>query len=154
MEFNIEKTVSEEAKEKNKVIFSLEEDVAKYLRSKDYGKDIKTYTIKLNCVNPPKGFEHLFKLLPPKYIDLKVSKNISTGQEQEFKKHFFCSINLIGEYYNEFVNSSDEESKKLLGREIIKSFSYLDKLPKKLKDFDKEKFKIDVENFFKDVGII
>ena len=154
MEFNIEKTISEEATEKNKVILSLEEDVAKYLKSKDYGNDIMTYTINLNCVNPPKGFEHLFKLLPPKYIDLKVSKNLHTGEEQEFKKHFFCSINLLGDYYDDFVKSSDQESKKLLAREILKSFSHLDKLPKKVKDFDKEKFKMDVENFFKKEGMI
>lgn len=154
MEFNIEKTVSEEAIEKNKVILCLEEDIAKYLKSKDYGKDIQSYTVKLNCVNPPKGFEHLFKLLPPKYIDLKVSKNIHTGKEQEFKKHFFCSINITGDYYNEFVNSSDEESKKLLARKILESFEHLDKLSKKVKDFDKEKFKSDVEEFFREQGLL
>lgn len=150
MEFNIDKTISEEAKEKNKVTLSLEKDLAEYLKSKDYGKDIKTYTIKLNCVNPPKGFEHLFKLLPPKYIDLKVSKNIHTGEEQEFRKHFFCSINITGDYYDDFVNSSDGESRKLLARKILESFEHLDKLQKKVKDFDKEKFKADVEQFFKE----
>ena len=154
MEFNIEKTISEEGIKKNKVILSLEDDVAKYLKFKDYGKDVKTYTIKLNCINPPKDFEHLFKLLPPKYIDKKISKNIHTGEEQEFKKHFFCSINLIGDYYDEFLNGTDEESKKLLAGKIFESFEHLDRLPKKVKDFDKGKFKTDVEQFFKELNLL
>ncbi|MPS72603.1 MAG: hypothetical protein E2590_05550 [Chryseobacterium sp.] len=154
MNFNIEKTVSEEAITKNKIIISLENDLNNYLNHKNYGKDIQTVTIKLNCANPPKGFEHLFKLLPPKYIDFKVSKNIHTGEQQEFNKHFFCSINIIGNDYDNFVSSSDEESKKLLVRKILESFEHLDKLPKKVKDFDKEKFKFDVEQFFKEQDLI
>lgn len=156
MEFNIEKTVSEEAlaKDKNNLIISLEEDIRDYLKSRNYGEDVKHYTIKLSCVNPPQGFEHLFKLLPPKYIDLKVSKNVHTGEEQRFEKHFFCSINIIGNLYDDFVNSSDEESKRLLAKEILKSLEYLDKLPKKAKSFDKEKFKLDVEQFFKERELI
>ncbi len=156
MEFNIEKTVSEEAlvKDKNNLILSLEEDTRNYLKNRNYGEDVKYYTIKLSCVNPPQGFEHLFKLLPPKYIDLKVSKNVHTGEEQRFEKHFFCSINIIGNLYDEFVNSSDENSKKLLVEKIVESFEHLDKLPKKVKDFDKERFTTDVEEFFRKQGLI
>ena len=156
MNFNIEKTISEEAiaKDKSKIILSLEEDINNFLNHENYGKDIEIYTLKLNCVNPPKGFEHLFKLLPPKYIEFKSSKNIHTGEHQKFKNQFFCSINIIGNDYDEFIIGTNEQSKKILGKKILESLANLDKLPKKVKDFDKEKFKADMEKFFKEQSLL
>lgn len=154
MNFNIEISIEEEAIKKNIVIISLEKELNNYINHKNYGKDVETFTIRLNCINPPKGFEHLFKLLPPKYIDFKIVKNIHTGEYQEFRKHFFLSINIIGDNYEKFISSTDEESKKILAREVLKSFVHLDKLPKKIKDFDKEKFKADVEKFFRQQNLL
>ncbi|RMZ59697.1 hypothetical protein D1632_08720 [Chryseobacterium nematophagum] len=72
----------------------------------------------------------------------------------ETVKQYSYDIKFDNELYDDFVSSSDEESKKLLVRKILESFEHLDKLPKKVKDFDKEKFKSDVEQFFKEHDII
>ena len=50
--------------------------------------------------------------------------------------------------YEDFKNQSDEQNEQTLASEIMESLSNLDKLPKKVKDFDKERFKKDMEAFF------
>ena len=39
-------------------------------------------------------------------------------------------------------------------KEILNSLSNLDSLPKKVKNFDKEKFRYDLRLFFEDLGLI
>lgn len=67
----------------------------------------------------------------------------------EIIKTFSYDIKFDYDLYDEFVEASDENSKKILILKILDSFNHLDKLSKKIKDFDAEKFKSDIEIFFK-----
>ena len=62
-------------------------------------------------------------------------------------KLFINEFNFNSDEYEEFISVSDEESKKILQDKIIESLENLDKLPKKVKDFDKVRFKNDLLTF-------
>lgn len=64
-------------------------------------------------------------------------------------KLFINEFNFNSDEYEEFISVSDEESKKILENKIIESLENLDKLPKKVKDFDKKTFKNDLLLFLK-----
>jgi hypothetical protein len=64
-------------------------------------------------------------------------------------KLFINRFNFNSDEYEEFISVSDEESKKILENKIIESLENLDKLPKKVKDFDKKTFKNDLLVFLK-----
>ena len=64
-------------------------------------------------------------------------------------KLFINEFNFNSDEYEEFISVSDEESKKMLENKIIESLENLDKLPKKVKDFDKARFKNDLLTFLK-----
>ena len=126
-----------------------EDQLSEYFNEKEYGNDVQNISLKLTIVNPPKGFEHLFKILPPKYIADKMIKNSYTNQMINFKHHFFCSITIIGDEFLALKSLSEEDFKKFLTRKIVESLMAIDKLPKKVKNFDKERFKTDMQNFLK-----
>lgn len=144
MNVNLEVTIDQNAFNKNVVILELEEILKEEFINKKYGKDVETVSIKINIVNPPEGFEHLYKEQKPKYIDEKIVKNIYTGENITFIKHFFFCITIIGEEYHNFINSSDLESKQILLSKILSSLTNL-KLPQKIKDFNFELFKKDIK---------
>ncbi|RKR09273.1 hypothetical protein C8C83_0893 [Flavobacterium sp. 90] len=136
------------AEHKINLINSLIDSLEVYFASKNYGSDIEDILIGLTCAYVSEGFEHLFKMYPTKYVDFKIIKNKYTGESIELNKHFHYSVKLDNEEYNSFINESDEESRKILAVMIIKSLSNLDGLPKKVKNFDKERFKNDTLSFF------
>jgi hypothetical protein len=140
---------------KSAIVVELETEIKKFLENKDYGNTIQEYIIILYIVNFPNGEnERFFKDYKPKYIDYKVTKNAITGEPYEFVKHFRYSVKLDGDLYTRYTESSDEESKKLLASELFKSFSCLDKLPRKIKDFDVARFRADMEGLFKEHNLI
>ena len=143
--------IDSDAQHKIDLINSLTDSLEKYFTPKNYGSDIEDILIGLTCVFVSEGYEHLFKIYPPKYVDFKVIKNKYTGESIELKKYFNYSLKLSNKIYEEFISATDEESKKILANEILNSFSNLDSLPKKVKDFDKERFKKDVETFFEKI---
>ena len=64
------------------------------------------------------------------------------------------SNNLTRDLYDKFVTGTVEESEKILATEISNSLSNLDLLPKKIKDFDKERFRADMQQFFKEQKLL
>lgn len=147
-------TLDKDAQTKSRLINNLFVDLNAFVKNKDYGSGILEYLVICQIVNPPVGFEHLHKDFKPKFIEHKSLTNRITGEPLVIEKQFSYSIKINGEKFDEFIESTDEESEKLLAIEFLNSLSYLDMLPKKIKDFDKEKFKSDMEQFFKEQKII
>ena len=50
--------------------------------------------------------------------------------------------------------TSDTDTGRLVAKQCIASLDKLDKIPKKIKDFEKERFKTDFEQFFKQHSLI
>lgn len=154
MEFAITKELDTGTNKKTNLIQEISDNLEFFLKNKSYGEDIGTFYIGFVGVKTKIGYEHFFKERKPKYIDYRLTKNRLTGLPLETIKQYGYDIKFDHELYDEFVNGTDEESKKLLARKILESFAHFDKLPKKIKDFDKEKFKADVEEFFKEQDLL
>lgn len=85
------------------------------------------------------SYKDWYKLKKPKYI--------------ESKKSFVVEVFLQNEQLNKFINSTKEDGFKILSNLIIDTIESCI-LPKKVKDFDKERFKADVEEFFREQHLI
>lgn len=142
------------AQKKSVLINDFFRQINAYIKGRDYGNGIYQYLVSLYVVNPPKGYEHLHKDFKPKFTEYKALTNKLSGEKMEIEKQFHYSVKIKGENFEEFVCATDEESKKILAQEILNSLSNLDALPKKVKDFDKERFKEDIEQFFKSEKLI
>ncbi|WP_333889144.1 hypothetical protein [Sphingobacterium siyangense] len=154
MKFAITQEVDNRAYNKSFLVQDLSNSIQNHVQNINYGQDVETFYIGFVAVKTKIGYEHFFKERKPRYVDYKVTKDRLTGLPLETIKQYSYDIKFDNELYDEFVNSSDEESKKILAREILVSFKHLDKLPKKIRDFDKEKLKADVEQFFKKQDLI
>lgn len=154
MDFKVVLTLSKDAQNKSALINNLFSDINNFVVDGKYGEGIYEYLVSLYVINPPIGYEHLHKDFIPKYTEYKLVNNKFIGKKLEIKKQFHYSIKIDGKAYSNFLKASEEENKKLLAKEILKSLSNLDKLPKKVKDFDKERFKSDMEQFFKSENLI
>lgn len=125
------------------------DELKDYFDNKNYGDDVKHITINTICVS--ENFEPFFKPKRPKYIrDKKLIENY--GFKYEIEKRLIYDVKID---FHEFKNAGDEISRKrILSREILTSLDSdaLKPMRKKLKDFDWEGFKRDLEVYFKEKG--
>lgn len=154
MEFAVSLTIDNKAERKSVIIENFFKEINFFVKSKEYGEGINQYLIILYVINPPVGYEHLHKDFKPKFVEYKSLTNNLTGEPFIIEKQFSYSLKINGENFEEFVSVADEQSKKLLAKEILNSLYNLDALPKKVKDFDKERFKADLKQFFKEQDLI
>jgi hypothetical protein len=145
MIINIALTTDKGAENKAQVIMELFDRINEFIKERDYGQGIYEYLLSINFTNSPLGYEHLNVIFKPKYTEYKSTTNRFTGEELVIRRQFHYSIAIDRNLYFRFINSSKEECKKLLIVNFLESLSYLDTLPKKI-DFDKEKFKTDIES--------
>ncbi|MCZ8319767.1 MAG: hypothetical protein O9303_13280 [Silanimonas sp.] len=155
MNFSITLEIDKDAYHKSNLIHSLSKEINHFLEGKKIGEDILNYYIGCICIKTLPGYEKWYQVRNPKYKELQIIKSIfPNGDDIIIKKSFSNDIKIDGEEYDDFITVSDEESKKILAKKIIESLENLDKLPKKVKDFDKEKFKETITDFFKERNLI
>lgn len=154
MEFGITQEVDNKSGDKSYLVQKVSDNLETFLKNRSYGEDVETFLIGFVGIKTKPGYEEWYKERKPKYIDYRLTKSRLTGLPLETIKQYSYDIKFDYELYDEFVNGTEEESSKLLARKILESFSHLDKLPKKIKDFDKDKFKSDLEEFFKSQNLI
>lgn len=154
MRFKITLEIDRDADHKSQLINQLSDEINIFLNKNNYGEDIQNYLLGCICIKTKEGYEGWYKVRKPKYTDYKKVVNRLTGEEMEISKTFENDFKIDNELYEDFIDSSDELSKKILAKEILNSLSNLDSLPKKVKNFDKEKFRYDLRLFFEDLGLI
>lgn len=150
MKFNITQEIDIEASKKSNLITFLSESLGIFLFDADYGSDIQYFFIGCICVMTRPSYEDWFKIRKPRYQTINKIKLLD-GSLKEQKGVFTYDIKLN---FDDFVFASDKDSNRILALEILKSLSNLDALPKKVKDFDKTRFKSDIEQFFKDNDLL
>lgn len=126
MYFGIGLTISPEAQHKAQLIHNIDNALKADQLLKNYGEGLIAFSIDMKVVNPPPGFEHLFKVLPPKYVLEKTSKNPYTGELVVTKKHFFCTSLINGAPYELFLAGTEAESQKIIIQKIIESLDNLE----------------------------
>lgn len=141
---------SVEIQQKSNIPLLISNNLSKYFKEKEYGSGLFELGINLICVSS--NFEQFFKPKKPKFInEKKTKKSVYTKQEYEIEKYLTFDLKLD---YETFKNASEEESKKIIAQEIVSSFSTLDNMKKKIKDFDWEQFEKDVKQYFNDQGLL
>lgn len=133
---------------KSSIIVDFSEIIKNHFKDKYYGNDIKSYTIGIICVSPQ--FEKFFKEKKPKLIKGK-KETIQEGIPFTLEDDFEYDIKLNFEVFH---NATEVEARKILATEILKSLSVLDDFKLKIKDFDVNMFKDDLEKCFKNKMLI
>ena len=149
MIFGLAITTSVEIDKKWIYINSLSEELKIYFKNKQYGNDIKSYTIGIVCVSP--SFDLFYKKeIKPKYTKgVKVIKPDGIPFTLEDSFEYRIKID-----YESFKNATEDEARKLLAKEILVSLVVFEKLKSKIKDFDMNSFKADLEEYFKSHNLI
>lgn len=148
MNFGLAVNVSVEISNKAHSIQSLSNDLEAYFKNKTYGSDIKSYTIGIVCVSPQ--FDQFYKKeIKPKYTrGIKVINPDGIPFTLEDSFEYRIKID-----YQSF-KSADEDAKKILAEEILVSLVVFEQMRKKIKDFDMNSFKADLEKYFKSHNLI
>ena len=146
MHFNIALTMDTRAGIKSHILTNLSIYLKKSFKDKDYGIDLQNYTLGFMCVLAPEGFGHFFEKKKPLYVSDRTTKNRFTGEQHHMFRLFIDSIVIEPGEYEDFVSGTDLNSLEIVKAKILKSLSSLDSLPKKVKDFDKDRFRIDMKN--------
>ncbi|MEO8237471.1 MAG: hypothetical protein ABI576_05130 [Flavobacterium sp.] len=139
---------SAEIRKKTRFLVDFSNDMERYFLKKKYGNDLMEIVIGVICVSP--NFEQFFKTKKPKYTKDKIHIE-SEGFEYDIEKCLEYSIKLD---FETFKNSSEDEAKKYLSKEILKSLVTIETMKSKFKDFDLFLFKTDLENYFKERELI
>ena len=136
----------------------IEDFSKKYLENtfkvKEYGQDVLNIVIVFILIRNIPGYEDWDKPRRPKYIEHLEFSNVATGDPLIWDKRFVIEIRFGNDVYDEFMLADDEQSKKIIARESLKALDLLDKIPKRLKDFDKERFRADVADYYRYKGWI
>jgi hypothetical protein len=150
MQIHIHVSVAENStNDKSNLVYVIANSLKPFFSSQSYGDDILQVSIGFIMVTHKPGFEEWYKEKQPRYTEFKSSKSKLTGEIIEVSKRFSYQIKLSDIQLNKLINGSEKESLKLIAIEIINSLNKLDKIPKKVKSFDKSRFKSDLETQLK-----
>ncbi len=131
-------------------INDLSDNMQTYFRDKNYGNDVKDYAIGIVCEHIPKGFEKFSRLPKPRYTKgVKIINTIGIPFKLEDSLEYSIKLD-----FETVKNGLEEESERLLAKEILNSLSVVESMKNKIKDFDLEKFKADLERYFKEKELI
>jgi len=149
MNFGLAVNVSVDISNKAHFIQSLSNDLEAYFKNKTYGSDIKSYTIGIVCVSPQ--FDQFYKKeIKPKYIrGIKVINPDGIPFTLEDSFEYRIKID-----YQSFKSADEEDAKKILATKILASLAVFEQKRKKIKDFDMNSFKVDLEEYFKNHNLI
>ncbi|CAD0007110.1 hypothetical protein FLACHUCJ7_03180 [Flavobacterium chungangense] len=148
MKFALALYTSAEIKKETRFLVHFSDELEKSFNNKKYGDDLMEIVIGIICVSPV--FEQFFKPRKPKYT--KDKKHVkSEGFEYDIEKCLEFDLKLDFEIIKK---ASDDEAKKYLSKEILKSLDIINTMKSKIKDFDLINFKQDLENYFKEKTLI
>lgn len=135
MEFGITVEIDAEAHKKSPLIHDLADGLSNFISSFDFGAGTERILIGIVCILTQPGYENWYKERKPRFT--------------KADKTFFFDIKIDGRKYESFVTSTDNESKKLLAIEILNGLNKIDEIPKNVKDFNRDIFKIKVTEYLK-----
>ena len=122
----------------------------------NYGPDVEEIVIAYTIIKTKPGYEEWYKPKRPKYTEYGGWITFGPGgpKDRERRKEFWIDYRIDGDLYDAFIEADEEQAICILACEILNSLELLDKLPKRLKQFDKERFKSDVSDYFQQQGWI
>lgn len=141
MEVIIAKTFSNDTGHDLNYLLDFSNEVESYFKNLTFGDDVTAVNINLICVS--KNYEPFFKPKKIKYLKNKTRFKIH-GLTGELEKLIDYDVPLD---FVRFKNSSTNENIQYVINEIVSSLRELDKLKGKIKHFEFEKFKVELDKF-------
>ncbi|MFH1947124.1 MAG: hypothetical protein ABIJ23_03155 [Candidatus Magasanikbacteria bacterium] len=125
------------------ILRELEKKMKEFFSKKNYGSSIKNYVIGISIDAEP--FASFLKERKPKYT--KGKKTLTVDRRPYDIEDCFEYSSRID--HDKFMKANDKEALCILANDIYSSIDLVDKFKKRMDDFNKEKFKNDMKNFFK-----
>ena len=135
MEIGFNIVVDRDSESKRDSMKKISELMKSFFKDKDYGA-INYYWIVCMAVSPDYG------------------KFASVSRPMFKETYHFLRLDRTREELKGVYTSTDEEAERIIARKVADSLSYLDRLSKKAATFDKERFKSDMIQLFKDNNLI
>jgi len=126
------------------------DELSEFVSKESYGNGISMIGIHLICVNAPSGYEIFFKVKKPEYFSKFKYTKPSEG-EITIDGYFSYEVRISQNSYKQILKGDDKEIMRILKKELLSSLDNLRKIPKEVKDFDKDKFRLKVEEYFASV---
>ena len=133
--------------DKSIIFKELSKQINQFIESEDYGNDVKEIKVGFIMVLIRPGYENWYKPKKLSYTEYKSTKSRLTGEKIEINKQLKFEIKFCESQIGRFLNSNHTEAKELIVQEIVKYLSQRNTLPKKIVDFDKERFLKDLRAF-------
>lgn len=146
MRISITPYISSDIKNLTSLLLELSTKMSFCFESMQYGDSINVFLIGCICVHP--SLDVFFK--PRRSIYSDYQETVIDGRLCKFDKTFECDIKLD---YTIISKAKEEEVKKIVAQSII-DFLHVLKMPKKVTDFDKDRFVTDMEAFFRKEQLI
>jgi hypothetical protein len=135
------------AEKKSFLVKNISDSMREHFANRFYGDEVECIVVSIIILKMLPGYEEWHKPRRPRFIEHKIVKGL-VNNDIEVRKTFYIEGRLDNDTYDLFVKSSDDTSLKILASEIMKMLPLVDALPKRIKDFDREQFKKDLESFF------
>ena len=123
-----------------------------FFKDKYYGA-INHYWIVCTAVGPEYEYGESSKTKRPMFKEVRRFRE-PDGSMKDYYGVYTCEFKLDIEEYNQMMISTDKEVERMIARKVVDSLSNLDRLSKKATTFDKERFKSDMIQLFKDNNLI
>lgn len=146
MEFGFGVEIDPAASKKSGVIQTFQSDINSFLHTKEYGAGIQHLNVGFICIKTIPGFEAWYKARRQRFSK-EYSFKDPHGNKISITNIFTYDIKFDNELYDSFVNATDEVSIKIIAKKFLESLSYLDKLPKHVKDFKKQDFVANITEY-------
>lgn len=130
--------------------------VVPFFKDKYYGDDVRSIVI-FPFLTPCRGT--ITRLYRPRYVFHKESLSIRCDEFGNplttiIDRRFYFEAVIQGDLYDEILKAPNHRKEQILAECVVNSLFNIDKLPKRLKDFDKEAFKADFISLFRSLGLI
>ncbi|MBI3519892.1 MAG: hypothetical protein HY062_11110 [Bacteroidetes bacterium] len=150
MKLALVRFTSIEISNESEFINDFSDKLKQHFENRNYGKDIRELVIGVICVSA--NYEPFFKVRKPGYIKDK-KKIISQYTKVEYNVERLLEYDIKLDFET-FKNGTEAECRRLLAKEILNSLSVVESMKSKIKDFDLEKFKADLESYLKEQKLV
>ena len=123
-----------------------------FFRDKYYGMINYYWIVCMACKTIP-GFEKYTSIKRPMFKEVRKIRELD-GTIKDYYGVYSYGIKFDYEEYDLLVSATDEKAERMIAQKVVDSLSNLDHISKKAAAFDKDKFRSDLIQLFKDNHLI
>ena len=131
--------------------------IAPFFKDRSYGNDVKEIIIFVNL--SPVRDPSEYPVTRPRYIAYKERPAFYRGIDGSIDKlitdrRFYYDSVICGDFYYEIMKAPEQRMKQILAKCVVDFLYNIDRVPKRLKDFDREAFKADMIGLLRSLDLI